>query len=1091
MKTTDTKPIETPTKRQRMRRVVLPIISLLGLSLFSGSSWAANECRLKYKSGSAGFRYQNVDQGRTTSLTRSNFKEAYNVGRNDMQLTLEYVDVLGRTQSEKMTLIKSGSATIPLPPLPLINKKLKSIKCQRVATVTDTLNYTQRLGASASNIVSKATNDATTAINTAAQNTANLFSAQNANQLKAKSEKAISDVRNALAAAKRGANSAATNVRTNMARHFPEVNTAVTATGKYSWQVSDAIVSQGRQNIEGTLAKLNQLDRKYKVSQTASQLIAINLAKDFPELNALKNVQCRISNSPLVQFNGGLKKLRQELIKLDQKYKFSQGVKDVSRALITIPSASQRILKTRVDFKKCQKALDTLKKELASDYKLLNNYLNSVLRELKKLKSSQFKGQQAKFFQQVRKLITATEQLLREVKAQEKREADMEAAEKAHAKAFDRIKNDLGPIQDDLEKFPGGSLLVTVGLELKSFVPDWLTDNPRRTQQLLQAEIKAAEAYHKAIEEHENGKLKVKQKFNQWVKESTETLKLATQLKIKLPRNSQLLKVLKSVPKLKALDKAVDSSIKCIKDALNHAIKVSQIILDAIAQYQKNVTTTAINSLPSDLAAAMLELNASANALNESGVTKIVWDTIDKSNKKLNSTLSLLWKKLTQDPSARNFASEIDRLFKSLRADIIGLRKSGLALDKQVSQSQAAGIRFAKAVTKVDQLSKKYRRQLNADIRRLVQSAVGVEVNWKNVQALSKQVADCADKYSTPLERAIKSFSSRLATLIQSKVEVAANLIPKSVKDKLTATSNGFRELQSKFVTLQRSIADSKVAFQQFSSAQQLAINSLVPVPKSDAVSRTQESVNKLNNLNQKLTKANGDWANLNSAQQRIIRQLADLVSALNKQSNELRQDAQQLRYIAFNGNLIANQASGANNLVGLWGRAAQTLPGRIASLATGGLSSEIENQVNQGLSWMNGKQSALLSCISTAASKRSSITNNSQKVAAVNQTIAGLNAEALAVINSLKSLMPPSPNVLNQVNTILNRAKVFISRLDGIKNAASANFNSQVANLKSQLSQAKSCVTNNANQVDSKKAELLRLLNQGGTGTTRSRRRG
>ena len=63
------------------------------------------------------------------------------------------------------------------------NKKLKSIKCQRVATVTDTLNYTQRLGASASNIVSKATRDATGAINTAAQNAANLFSAQSAQGL--------------------------------------------------------------------------------------------------------------------------------------------------------------------------------------------------------------------------------------------------------------------------------------------------------------------------------------------------------------------------------------------------------------------------------------------------------------------------------------------------------------------------------------------------------------------------------------------------------------------------------------------------------------------------------------------------------------------------------------------------------------------------------------------------------------------------------------------------------------------------------------------------------------------------------------------
>lgn len=1091
MKTTDSKPNETANKRPRMRQVVLPLISLLGLSLFSSSSWAANECRLKYKSGSAGFRYQNVDQGRTTNLTRSDFKEAYNVGRNDIQVTLQYVDILGRTQSEKMTLIKSGSVTIPLPPLPLINKKLKSIKCQRVATVIDTLNYTQRLGASASNIVSKATTDATGAINTAAQNAANLFSAQNAQQFKTRSEKSISDVRNALAAAKRGANNAASNVRTNMARHFPEVNTAVTATGKYSWQVSDAIVSQGRQNIERTLAKLQQLDRKYKVSQTTSQLISINLAKDFPELNSLKNLQCRVSDSPLVQFKGGLQKLRQELSKLDGKYQFSQGVQNVSKALITIPSASQRLLKSKVDFSKCEQSWNRLKKELTSDYKVLNRYLNSILRELKKLRSSQFKGQQAKFFQQVKVLLSSTEQLLRELKAQQAREDDMEAAETAHAKAFERIKKDLGPIQDDLEKLPGGSLLVMVGLELKSFVPAWLTDNPRRTQQLLNAEIKAAKAYHKAIQEHEDSKLKVKRKFDQWVKQSGETLKLATQLKIKLPRNSNLLKALGSIPSLKALDKAVDSSVKCLKDALNHAIKVSQIVLDAISQYQKNITTTAINSLPSDLAAAILELNAAANALNESGAPKIAWDSVQKSNSKLSSTLNLLWKKLTQDPSAGNFAKQVDELFKSLRAEVIGLRKTGLALGKQVSKAEAAGVRFARAVDKVNQLSKKYQRQLKADVRRLIKSAIAVEVNWKNVQKLSKQIADCADKYSSSLERAIKSFSSRLAKLLQSKAEVAANLIPKRIKDKLTATNSGFRELQSKFVSVQRSVAASKVAFDQFSSAQQLAVASLVPIPKSDAVNRTQESVNKLNNLNQKLVKTNDDWAKLNSAQQRVVRQLADLVGALNKQSNELRQDAQQLSYTAFNGSIITNQATAANNLVGLWSRAAQTLPSRLAGLATGGLSAEIESQINQGINWMNGKQSALLSCISTATSKRSSITSNSQKLAAVNKTIASLSTEAQAVINSLRSLVPPNPNVLSQVNSTLNKAKTLIARLDSIKNTAGSNFNSQVANLKSQLSQAKSCVTSNANQVDSKKSELLGVLNQNGQTTTRPRRRG
>ncbi len=1083
----------TRLKRQKFttKRLVLPIISLLTLSIFSSSSWAANECRLKYKSGNSGFRYQNVDQGRTTNLTRSNFKEAYNVGRNDMQLTLEYVDAFGRTQSEKMTLIKSGSATIPIPPVPLFNKKLKSIKCQRVATVIDTLAYTQRLGSSAGNIVSQATRDATTAINTAAQNTANLFSAQNAAQLKSRSEIAIADVRNALAAAKRGANNTTNKVRTNLARSFPEVNAAAAATQQYTWQVSDAVVSQGRQNIEATLAKLNQLDKKYKVSQTASALVSVNLAKDFPEINSLKNVRCRVSSSPLVKFQGGIANLKKELEKLDRKYKFSQGVKNVSQALVKIPSSSQRLLKTRVDFGKCSQAFGSFKRELASDYLLLNRYLASVLTELKKLRASQFKGQQGKFFQQIRKLITTTEQLLRELKAQEKRKNDMEAAEKAHEKAFERIKKDLGPIQDDLEKLPGGELIVAAGLEIKSLVPEWLTDDPKRTQQLLTAEIKAAEAYRKAIQEHEDGKLKVKRKFDQWVEQSGQTIKMASQLKIKLPRNSQLLKTLAAVPNLQALWQVGHTAVKCMDTALAHAIKVAGTILDVIEQYQKNVVKATLKSLPSDVAAALIELNASVVGLQQASDNAITLDDYNKAKNEFSATINSLMQLLNQDPSANNFQTRIDQLFNKLRADIIKLRRAGVTVEKKLSKAKAAAVRFSSAQAKLNQLGKKYRRQLAQDVFTVIKSAVGVEVQWNAVMAIPKQMADCADKFAVPLERSIKTFTSRLRKLLESKAQVAANAIPKPIKDKLSISLSGFREVQSKFVSLQRSVASAKTAFEQFSTAQQLAINSLVPLPKSDAVSRTQESVNKLNSLNQKLAKANDDWAQLNRAQQTALRQMADLANAMRSQANELRKDAQQLKYTAFNGNIIASQASGANNLIALWGKAARTLPNRLASLATGGLSAEIEAQINQGLNWMNSKQASLNSCISTAATKRSSIMSNSVKVAAVNRTIAGLNAEALAVINGLKSLVPPKPNLLSQVSGILNNAKQLISRLDGMKTQAANNFLSQVSSLRSQLNQAKSCVVNNLNQVDSKKSELLGLLNQPAQRNTRSRRRG
>ncbi len=1068
--------------KEMKKQLAFALTLLMGLTV--QNTYAANECRLKYKYGNSGNKYQYINKGKTVNLVRSNFYMAQNVGRNDIRLTLEYVNLSGQTKTEYMTLIKSGSVTLSIPPIPLIGKKLKRVQCKNYAAIIDAQSYLQQFGGTVSNIINQVTNTANSAVINAANSAKNIFSASSANTYKNNAQAAIAAVNSAFDGAKSSASNRGQKIRTNLSQHFPEVNQAVNASTQYGWKLGTAVLTQGEQNIRKTLSEVSRLDRKYGVSSTAATLVSINLAKDFPELNQLKSFQCKLNSNSAIQFTGSIGGIASELARLDTKYQFSNNSKKIMKTLISIPSSDKSKLMKSMNSKNCQRAWQDLGRKIASDSKLLEKYLRTVKAELLKLKAAQFRGSQGAFFREVQKLITATDALIRENQAQNRRRDNMDKADKAHQKAFNQIRNDLGPIQDDLVKLPLGDLVVEAGLMTKeglkmAYVPLWLFEDSKRLKVLLTREINAAKSYKRSIEIYEEGKIKLKNKFNAFLKQTGVTISSAVKVRVKLPKGSRLISILKSPPNLKFLLSTKNTVVTCVTQFLQIKIEAIDVIVKAIDQYLKNISTVISEVLPNDVKQALSQLNKALVSLKKKKLNTADIKIFNKAKSNLNSLLRNLWTQFKQDPKNSSFSTKIKNLFKAISTSVNRFRADANKTSSSIQVYGRSVEPVMTAIVKLNNVLAKHKNTAFRDVKTFVRKALGFQVKWNSVKKLATDIKQCADKYFDLISKANSSFISRLQKLIGGKVQAIAKALPKNLKTKLSAVKVDLSGMLSKFNQLKSSINQAATAFEEMSTSRNSAIGSLVPFPKPDAPQKVQLALAKVNVLRQKLQAVDGKWKVFNTAQQKLNTDLAYLLREMTSIGGGVASDAVKLASQPFDGRLISSQVGGINVVFNKWNSALQTLPSRMAALVTGGLSAQVESQVTQGLAYMNSKNSQLMSCLNTAITKRNSIGSSQQRNNAVNKVIAGLSAEVTAVKSSLNALMPPTLNILNKISSTMNKAQALANKIASIGSSASSQFASDIAGLRSQLSSAKSCVISKHNLVNTKKTQLLNLINQ------------
>ncbi len=1058
----------------------LGFIVTLVMGFGLNSVQAANECRLKYKNGTSSYQYRYIDKGQTITLLKSNFIEGQNVGRNDMKLKLEYKDLLGNSHNEYLNLIKKGGITIALPIIPLIGKTLKKVECKSYATIIDTEQYIAQFGSSVSSLVSQANTAAMASVNVAVNTAKNAFNPSAANTYKTNAETAIQVVVNAFNAAKNEVHSIPANLRTNLNQHFPEVNQAVNASSGYAWKLGSSVITQGKQNINNTLTEINRIDQKYAVSSTVSKLVSINLAKDFPELNRLKNNKCNLTTNSVIQFNTSFNSLATELGKLDKKYKFSKTVGKLTSTLITVSSKDRTLLRKFSKAKNCNTQWQKLQTQLDADANALGKYLARVKAELSKLKAAQFKGRQSAFFVEVQKLVKTTDALIKEHQAQQRRKNNMQKAQLEHARAYKRISNDLGPIQDDLNSFPGGFLIVETGLAIKNnVVPDWLTDDPKRLQQLLSAEIKAAEKYKKSIEVHQDGKLKVNQKFQAWLKQTGSTVKSATRLKIRLPRTNQLISLLSRPPKLQVIDKAFNTVSGCVKDFITLQFGVVQVIQKSIQQYLNNISKIAQDAIPVDVRKALNELNNAVNDLSKKTISAAMGDSLKNTKSSLDKSLNKLWRLFKQDPTKNNFANQFKNLFQQVKQNLHALKADGTKASSDVKNYGTSIAKFFGAVDKLKRVMARHDISAWNDVKHLLNTATDVKVKWNEVNKLVNEVLLCADTFNRLIGQAEITFISRLNKLLESKVQVAVNSLPQNIKQKLQAIKSDLNSMQTKYNQFENAVNNAETAYQQASISRNDAVSSLVPFPKSDAPKKAQAALEKFNNLKLKLQTVDSKWKSLNTAQQKLTNDLGQLVTQMISKGTEVAADAKKLSSIPFDVSLVSSQLSGINNVYNKWNNAVSTLPSRLAALATGGMSTQIEAQIQQGISYMNSKNSELVTCVNTASTKRNSIGSQQQKTDAITQTLAGLHAQATAVRISLNALLPPTFNILNDIENTINKARVLSDRMVAIGTDASDQFMSNISSQLSQLNMAKNCVVSKHTMIGNKKIDLMNLINQ------------
>lgn len=1067
------------------RLMALFAVGTVGLGISMGSH-AANECRLKYKYGNSGNQYQWVNQGANLNLSRNNVGELSNVGTNDMRVTLEYKDLLGNTRFEDITLIRSGSLTIALPPTPLIGKHLRKIYCGNHATVTDTQTYINQFGNSAINIVNNARTTATTNVTNFVNSQVNQFTQQQGLNWRTTSQQAIDDVEAAFA----NAQAAATQTVANLQNDFPEVNDAINSTNNFSWNLSGSVIEQTQTNINDIWSELRRLDNKYQVSQTAGNLVSVNLSSDFPEIQNLVAHRCEFSPAYINSFDQRLQNLRREFARLDSKYRFSERGQNIQKALIHLSQQQMAAFNKLGSLKPCQVDLMSVVNAAEKDFVNFQRYVGNVANELSKLQAVQFKGSQAEFFRQAQNLLQSTEALLRELEAQRQRKARMEEADKAHQKAFEKVRNDIGPMHDFFEDKFGGDIVIAIGVMIKEQLPTWLTRDHERLKKNLEDEQRAAQAYHDAIVEYDRGMAMVGQRYGRWTQAINATVVSATQTRITIPDATKLIASLKRVPKFEAGNRAIESAIKCHQQFLNTLAQGAAVAGEILKQYQSAANTVTNQVLPDDVRNALHEYSqatlALANAVDWDETANTVGQSFQNSQRLVDSLTPLF----NGDVTEANFQQRIQRILDGITTQASNelSRNIGNA-NNQFGRLQRQFGAWVSAREEFMRVSARHRNDAFRDTLKVADAALDLSGVWEEIGTHWSELRQCAADIQSKTANATQQFPSRLMAFINNKVQVVANALPPAIKTALTNTKNEADQLNRRYNQFLQAVTEANTAWNEFIAAKNIAVGSFQPLPTQNTTNLLHAAVDKFDAFDSKMQTVNSRWNSAMQKQGQFVTSLNSLKNSMGSVLGEGAADVVGLTYPAFNHNLVAQQLSQTGSLANKWELAKNTLPERLAAFLSGGLSPQVVSAVEQGLQQMQQKHQQIQSCLSNSTTARQFIGSNQRRNQAINNTVNGLQNDAQDVIDSLASLLPPSFNILNQVNGVLIEAGELADRIGNIGSTARNNIQNLVQSGINDLAAAKTCVLNNRNFNTDMRDDLLQDLNQNSSTPTMRRR--
>lgn len=285
---------------------------------------SASECRLKFRvNGVSGTLSESLSANQTRTLNRNGLIEALNDGRDDLVLTLENLNVT----SSVVAMRQGNGQTLLVPPMPFTGQRLKSVLCRPHATLLDTGEALARV-ANPAHTVQQAAAAARQAVEQARDTALALYDP-------AQAQSQLSQMMQAMMAMQQmqmqqmqssqpqpgdlSRGTAAPPV--DLAAKFPELRRAIDESADLRAAVSAAAVDELRNRHAALVARLQELDRKYRVGPVATVVSGPALvAQHFPEIEALRRPSCTVEPPPLPHLDVQLRAFQSQLRTLLQQH---------------------------------------------------------------------------------------------------------------------------------------------------------------------------------------------------------------------------------------------------------------------------------------------------------------------------------------------------------------------------------------------------------------------------------------------------------------------------------------------------------------------------------------------------------------------------------------------------------------------------------------------------------------------------------------------------------------------------------------------------------------------------------------------------
>jgi hypothetical protein len=1027
-----------------IRSLALPLIALLHCL----STHASDEGYLRIRDGAPkDFTHYKLDAGELVKPNQ-HFKEAKNIGHNDLILTIKDADGAEAT----VRLVRKRNATIVIPPT-RFNHTLLGVECLDLATYQDASNLLDQFASSKKEIVRQPSEVAEEAVLKAQAGAVAQFDEFKALRQQLDARNALAEVEASWGAIQKDALKVRSKLSLSIEGDFPELQRAITTTESLSFPVSDTAASvKSLQRLRKQLAGLSAIVNKPKQERPA---YVVNLQTDYPEVHALGSVSLKTSAANTAEYLKSLQKLSAELQAMDRKYKAGS-----ISILKTDPDGYAKV-RAAVKARPNLKQLSALSKGMDKDLAASRTYVESINASSVTLTEEGFEDAQKPFLKQV----TGVDKPLKSLAAAIEKLTAAQGAVKATSQ--------------DLNTALDNASVKTLGTLTQADFTGKLTDRNREfdTAPVL-ASIKeitgAITKLTKALAGANGAQVKLAKATEAVSSQAAQLQASAKEHRIRQSEVTALIKRLQKSPRLSTpdLDAASGSlaGYSATLDAAGSAVKSN--ILAVIAQSRK---ASSGNSIPAEIKNWIKKASASARTVMQSlagprSATKAVEAAIgrfEKAVSQLSTALSASAAAPKYKTNASRAAGNLDTAAKAL-VSASAIRQK--ADDKVTQSSSTLTLDLGALNTALNSnLS-----QLPTDLLELlagVPEAMSKTVQVQNVigqMTLVNRTAKMANDASASVSKRVDEVIEKSGLNIK---EVNYASLQKAVAD----TSKQLESLS--FAEWDALVTSVSRAAEKMKSASDAAAASISPLPLTTA-DMAKAAAERAKTLSGFLSEAAPAAKLLNQKQTAV----AEALKTLQKAKSDAGLEGEELVFTVASLDGWNQPASEAQPLEKQWLNVAASNAHRMKQAGERAgelLADRLEKEIEEGVAVMRKKLDKVEECLRTAIANRDEIAKQYQVNYALNVAMDGIHPEALIAHSEVSTLLSLDDTALKRAKDVLKRGQAAIAWIKGAPERAVNTFDSETSKLQAEMKIARKCVWEHKTAATNKASELRGLISK------------